>query len=85
MTPHPQKRVPSFGEAFSELEKITEELEDKDLDLDKAIEKFERGLALAQQLKTKLRGVEQRVEKIRKKFETLELPEEAAGEEVEET
>lgn len=79
MTQNPQKRTPSFGDAFSELEKVTEELENENLDLDKAIEKFERGLALAQQLKTKLRSVEQRVEKIRKKFDTLEVPEDGEG------
>lgn len=68
------KKQPSFGEAFTELEKITAELESDTLDLDRAIEKFERGLELSQQLKLKLRGVEQRVEKIRQKFDTPELP-----------
>lgn len=69
------KKPESFGQAFQELEQITTELEGDSLDLDAAIEKFERGLGLAQQLKAKLTAVEQRVEKIRKKFDTLELPE----------
>lgn len=71
------KKPESFADAFHELEKITEELEGESLDLDAAIEKFERGLGLAQQLKVKLTSVEQRVEKIRKKFDALELPEDA--------
>ncbi len=70
----PTKKQPSFGEAFSELERITDDLESDTLDLDKAIEKFEHGLELAQQLKTKLSAVEQRVEKIRQRFDAAALP-----------
>jgi len=70
-----EKRPPNFGEAYAELEKITADLENETLDLDTAIEKFERGLALAQQLKSKLRSVEQRVEKIRAKFSDVDVPE----------
>jgi exodeoxyribonuclease VII small subunit len=57
-----------FGKAFEELEKITEAFENDQLDLDEGLEKFERGLALANQLKAKLREVEQKVEVIKKKF-----------------
>lgn len=70
----PSKRQPTFGEAFSELEKITEDLESDTLDLDKAVEKFERGLSLSQQLKARLRSVEQRVEKIKQKFDSAHSP-----------
>lgn len=75
MNPTPTRKQPTFGEAFGELEKITEDLESDTLDLDKAIEKFERGLLLAQQLKSRLQSVEQRVEKIRRKFDTFEVEE----------
>lgn len=68
------KKSATFGEAFTELEKITADLESDSLDLDQALTKFERGLALSQQLKDKLRTVEQRVEKIREKFDQVELP-----------
>ncbi|MBI5404679.1 MAG: exodeoxyribonuclease VII small subunit [Candidatus Kerfeldbacteria bacterium] len=75
MTPSTSgKKSPTFGEAFTELEKITADLESDSLDLDQALTKFERGLALSQQLKDKLRTVEQRVEKIREKFDQVELP-----------
>ncbi|MBI4426395.1 MAG: exodeoxyribonuclease VII small subunit [Candidatus Kerfeldbacteria bacterium] len=70
----PSKKQRSFGEAFAELEKITDELEGNALDLDQAIAKFERGLELSQQLKLKLRNVEQRVKKIRQKFDGAEMP-----------
>lgn len=75
-----QRKQLSFGEAFAELEKITTALEADTIDLDVAIEKFERGLELSQQLKSKLASVEQRVETIRKKFSSAELPEESGDE-----
>ncbi len=78
--PKTLKKQLSFAEAFSELEKITADLESDTIDLDAAIEKFERGLVLAQQLKSKLASVEQRVETIRKKFSSVEFPEEDAAE-----
>jgi len=75
----PSKKQPSFGEAYAELEAITNDLERDDLDLDAALDKFERGLALSQQLKAKLTSVEQRVEKIRAKFDRLDQPDDQAG------
>ena len=63
-----------FGKAFEELEKMTEAFENDHLDLDESLEKFERGLVLANQLKAKLREVEQRVEVIKKKFSTGATP-----------
>lgn len=74
MTNTTTKKATSFGEAFSELERLTADLERDDIDLDVALEKFERGLQLAQQLKAKLKSVEQKVEAIRKKFSAEELP-----------
>ncbi|MBI4090291.1 MAG: exodeoxyribonuclease VII small subunit [Candidatus Kerfeldbacteria bacterium] len=68
------KKPLTFSEAMAELEKITTELEGETLDLDQTIAKFERGLELSQQLKLKLKNVEQRVEKIRKKFDAAEPP-----------
>ncbi|MBI4092735.1 MAG: exodeoxyribonuclease VII small subunit [Candidatus Kerfeldbacteria bacterium] len=76
--PTPSKKQLSFSEAFAELEKITTDLESDNLDLDKAIAKFERGLELSQQLKAKLKSVNQRVEKIRQKFGSTEIPEDEA-------
>lgn len=69
--PKPMKKTATFGEAFAELERITEDLESETIDLDVAIGKFERGLELSRQLKDRLESVEQRVEKIREKFSGL--------------
>jgi exodeoxyribonuclease VII small subunit len=59
----------SFAKQFEELEKITKDFEAQDgLDLDQAVEKYERGLALAQSLKTRLDDIELRVKKIQQKY-----------------
>jgi len=59
----------SFAKQFEELEKITKDFEGQDsLDLDQAVEKYERGLALAQSLKERLDAIELRVKKIQQKY-----------------
>lgn len=67
-------KKPTFAEAFSELEAITEWFETQDVDLDEGLKKFERGLELAKQLKQKLAEVENTVVTLKKKFETYETP-----------
>ncbi|MCL5435780.1 MAG: exodeoxyribonuclease VII small subunit [Patescibacteria group bacterium] len=57
-----------LGKTFEQLEKITTELSSQDLDLEAAIEKFERGLKLSEQLKTRLSEIENRIETIKLKF-----------------
>ena len=59
----------NFAEAFAELEKITEEFENETVDLEAGLKKFERGLELASELKTRLKEVENKVEIIKKKFD----------------
>ena len=61
----------NFGEAFTELEKITHWFEKEEIDLEEGLEKFERGLQLAAKLKTRLQEVENRVEEIKEKFTDL--------------
>ncbi len=58
----------SFQSAFEELEKITAAFEAGDIDLDKGLKEFERGLELAAFLKKQLAEVGNRVEVIKKKF-----------------
>lgn len=70
----PQKNV---GKLFEELEAITQELDSDELDLDVSLKKFERGLAIAAELKERLRDVEQKVETIKKKFASDSSGEEA--------
>lgn len=64
----PKKKL-NFGEAFAELEQITEWFDsEENLDLDKGLKQFERGLELAGDLKKKLNEVENKVEEIKEKF-----------------
>lgn len=68
--PAKKKTTINFSEAFQELESITEWFDsEENLDLDKGLKQFERGLELASELKKKLSEVENKVEEIKKKFE----------------
>ena len=53
-----------FEKSLKELEEITAWFESADVDLDAGLDKFERGMELATQLKDHLATVENRVEKI---------------------
>ena len=57
-----------FAKAFEELEMITQWFESDVVDVDEALKKFERGLALAKACKEKLSEVENKVEQIKKQF-----------------
>ncbi len=57
-----------FDRALKELEEITQWFEQADIDLDAGLAKFERGMDLASQLKTHLAEVENRIEKIKRRF-----------------
>ncbi len=61
-------KQPSFQQQFERLEKITEELESEDVDLDAGLKKFEEGLTIAQELKKRLSDVEKKIEVIKEKF-----------------
>ena len=67
MTPKREKKF-NFGEAWDELEKITEWFEKEGIDLEEGLAKFERGLLLASKLKSRLKEVENRVQEIKVKF-----------------
>jgi exodeoxyribonuclease VII small subunit len=66
-----------FERSLKELEAITAWFESADADLDEGIVKFERGMELAQELKSHLTAVENRVEKIRQRFSANTTPERA--------
>lgn len=51
----------AFGEALAELESIVGALERGDLDLERSMERYERGVALLKALQAKLADAEQRV------------------------
>ena len=51
----------SFEEAIKKLEGIASELEKNDLDLDKAVEKFEEGMKLSKKCSEILENAEKRI------------------------
>src|ERR1700757_494565 len=59
----------NFAKKLSELETITAWFESDNVDLDEALAKFERGMVLADELKRELQQVENRVEKIKQRFD----------------
>ena len=68
-----------FEAALKELEQIAAWFERPDIDLDEGLVKFERGMELAQRLKTHLADVENRVERIRRRFDQPEQPADTAA------
>ena len=54
----------TFAQELEELETSIRELESGRLDLDKALEKFERGIALTRSLRARLDKAEGRVEEL---------------------
>lgn len=78
MTKKPSQQI-SLSKAFEELERITQEFESGEVDLEKGVPKFKRGLELARFLKKKLSKIENEIEEIKGKFKDLDketLPEE---------
>jgi exodeoxyribonuclease VII small subunit len=59
---------PDFAAMMKELEEIVAWFEQDELDLDAAIPKFERGMVVAELLKTRLGDIENRVTKIQEQF-----------------
>ena len=55
-----------FEKAMSELEKIVEELERGDLDIDKSLEIFEEGIKMSRLCSKKLNEAEAKIEKLTK-------------------
>ncbi|MEK7614819.1 MAG: exodeoxyribonuclease VII small subunit [Patescibacteria group bacterium] len=67
-----KKKSTNFASAFEELEQITQWFDSEEqLDLDEGLQKFERGLAIASELKKKLVEVENKVEEIKLKFQNV--------------
>lgn len=63
------KEAADFGAKLKELETITAWFESDEVDLNAALAKFERGMQLADELKRELQQVENRVEKIKARFD----------------
>ena len=60
----------SFAQAFAELESITQWFERDDVDLEEVIAKFERGMALAKELRERLADAETKIARIAKSHDS---------------
>lgn len=58
----------SLSEAFQELEKITQKVEQEEVDLEESLGYLEHGLTLARTCKKRLQQVENRVKEIQEEF-----------------
>lgn len=67
MTNKPVKNF-NFTKGYEELEKIVADFESRELDLEKDLPQFERGLELASKLKERLKEIENKVTEVEKKF-----------------
>ena len=63
-----KKESLNFTKGFAELEKIVTDFESRELDLEKDLPQFERGLQLAKGLQARLKEIENKVVDIEKKF-----------------
>ena len=55
---------PKFEESLEQLEKLVEELEGGELDLDEALKRFEKGVKLSKQMNASLEEANRKVEKL---------------------
>ena len=68
----PKTKPFNFAEAFEKLNKIVDQLESGEVDLDKALKQYEEGLKLVSQCKKQLEEVENKVKVIREKYSDAE-------------
>ncbi len=65
--PNEERPMASIESALDELEKVVKELETGDLPLERALELFEKGVALGQACRIQLQEAETRVEMLLKR------------------
>lgn len=65
----------TLDQAFKELQTIVKEFEDQEIDLEKSIPKFKKGLELAKFLEDKLTKIKNDVQEIKDKFTDQESTE----------
>jgi len=62
----------NFTKAYKEIEEINTWFQQEDINLDEALEKYERGMELIKKCKNRLRQSENKFEEIKKKYEPEE-------------
>lgn len=68
----PVPEQPSFEAGLAELEEIVGELEEGDMELERSLELFEKGVDLSESCRKRLEEAESKVEILLKKGRTLE-------------
>jgi exodeoxyribonuclease VII small subunit len=68
--PQAKKSRPNYQQLREELDDVLTELQREDLDVDKALEYYQRGLELARQLEKYLADAENKIRDIKGKFDT---------------
>ncbi|MCF8057992.1 MAG: exodeoxyribonuclease VII small subunit [Bacteriovoracaceae bacterium] len=63
------KKKETFESSLENLEKIVEELESKDLELERSLEMFEKGVLLYKECKSHLEKVEKKISKLSQSLE----------------
>lgn len=64
------KSQSSYNELKQQLDHVMEELEREDLDVDKAVEYYQKGLELVQAIEKYLKSAENKVTELKAKFNT---------------
>ncbi len=65
-----KSKQPTYEELKSQLDEIMSALQQDDLDVDKALEYYQKGLELVQALETHLKTAENKVAELKAKFKT---------------
>ncbi|MGM0501731.1 MAG: exodeoxyribonuclease VII small subunit [Bacillota bacterium] len=63
----------SFEDAVTQLEEIVDNLEDKEISLDEALQKYEQGVKLSKFCSNKLQQAEEKIKIIRSEAGTVEV------------
>lgn len=63
------KKQQSLNEAYQELQGIVEEFDSGEVDLEKSLPKFKKGLELAGQIKKKVSSLKNEVEELKADFD----------------
>ena len=58
----------NFTKAYQEIEEINEWFQSEEIDLDEALQKYEKGMDLINKCKERLREAENKFEEIKKKY-----------------
>lgn len=62
------KETANFSKAYEELERIAQTFESGDIDLERDLPKFERGLTLAAVCRERLKEIENHIRKVERQF-----------------